>query len=283
MRVPTIRSFCKAVAFLAVVTIVCPRAWGEVVHVDGFEMHYEVIGQGEPLLLLHGFTGAGENWNPIAADFSEQFQLVIPDLRGHGASTNPGGEFTHRQSALDVYALLDHLGLERVKAMGISTGGMTLLHMATQKPQRIEAMVLIGATIYFPEQAREIMRNTSPTSVPEERMQALRELHQRGEGQVASLLNQFNAFKDSYDDMNFTEPYLTTIHARTLIIHGDRDQFFPVEIARQMYEGIPNSYLWIVPNGGHIPIFGRIQEHFVETSKMFLRDRWHDGRAQPSD
>jgi pimeloyl-ACP methyl ester carboxylesterase len=51
--------------------------------------------------------------------------------------------------------------------------------------------------------------------------------------------------------MNFTSPYLATITARTMVIHGDRDPFFPVSIAVEMYQSIPNSALWIVPNTGH--------------------------------
>jgi pimeloyl-ACP methyl ester carboxylesterase len=67
-------------------------------------------------------------------------------------------------------------------------------------------------------------------------------------------MTQFHAFKDSYGDMNFTPPYLSTITANTLILHGDRDQFFPVSIPVEQYQAIPNSYLWIVPNGGHVPL-----------------------------
>jgi pimeloyl-ACP methyl ester carboxylesterase len=76
--------------------------------------------------------------------------VIIPDLRGHGWSTNPAKTFTHRQSAADVLALLDHLALKRVRAMGISTGGMTLLHVATRQTDRIDAMVLIGADVILP-------------------------------------------------------------------------------------------------------------------------------------
>jgi pimeloyl-ACP methyl ester carboxylesterase len=53
--------------------------------------------------------------------------------------------------------------------------------------------------------------------------------------------------------MNFTPPYLSTITARTLIVHGDRDPFFPVSIPVEVYRAIPDSYLWVVPNGGHKP------------------------------
>jgi pimeloyl-ACP methyl ester carboxylesterase len=76
----------------------------------------------------------------------------------------------------------------------------------------------------------------------------------------------------SYDDMNFTRPYLSTITARTLIIHGDRDRFFPVEIPVEMYQSIPNSALWIIPNGGHVPIHGG-RVPFVSKAVEFLAER----------
>ena len=101
------------------------------------EMYYEIHGQGEPLVLLHGFSGSGSMWSPQIPELAKHYQLVIPDLRGHGRSTNPSGKFTHRQSAQDVFALLDMLKIQKFRAMGISTGGMTLLHMATSQPERI--------------------------------------------------------------------------------------------------------------------------------------------------
>ncbi|HEY3148113.1 MAG TPA: alpha/beta fold hydrolase [Dongiaceae bacterium] len=131
-------------------------------------------------------------------------------LRG---STNPSGNFTHRQAARDLFALLDRLGIQRFKAMGTSSGGMTLLHMATQQPNRIEAMVLVGATSYFPEQARAIMRKTSPTTLSAQEREEMRRCHGR-ETQIRQLLGQFYRMKDSYDDMNFTAPYLARLAPR---------------------------------------------------------------------
>ena len=247
---------------------------GQTASVNGMQMYYEIHGQGDPLVMLHGFTGTSGSWRRFIDDFSENYRLIIPDLRGHGRSTNPTGEFTHRQSALDVYALLDQLGIERVKAMGSSTGGMTLLHMATQQPARVEAMILIGATIYFPEQARVIMRQTSPETASPERWENMRKNHKHGDDQIRALLNQFNNFKDSYDDMNFTSPYLSTITAKTLIVHGDRDRFFPVSIPVEMYSAIPHSYLWIVPNGGHGPIGGENAPVFRRVALEFLKGEW---------
>ncbi len=73
--------------------------------------------------------------------------------------------------------------------------------------------------------------------------------------------------------MIFTPPYLSAIRANTLIVHGDRDKYFPVSIAVEMYESIPDSYLWIRPNGGHVPNFDK-PERFQEPLQEFLRGDW---------
>lgn len=238
--------------------------------VNGIDMYYETSGQGTPLVLLHGFNSAGAVWTPFVSELSQSYRLIVPDLRGHGRSTNPSRRFTHRQSALDVFALLDVLGITQFTAMGISTGGMTLIHMATQQPSRVEAMVLIGATSYFPEQARAVMRNVTIEGLTPALYERRRQIHKFGDEQIRELQQQFRAFKDSYDDMNFTPPYLGTIAARTLIVHGDRDQFFPVEIPLEMYRAIPQAQLWIIPQGGHVPIFDPMVP-FVPIALKFLR------------
>ena len=241
----------------------------------GISLYYQTCGQGPSVLLLHGFQQTGTlAWGRFIPALAAKYRLIVPDLRGHGRSTNPSGEFTHRQSAVDMFALLDSLGLQQVEAMGISSGAMTLLHMATRQPSRLEAMVLIGATTYFPEQARQIMRASTVESLTPEQYQAQRQRHVQGDEQIRSLQKQFNAFKDSYDDMNFTPPYLSTITARTLIIQGDRDQFFPLAIPMQMYTSIPKAYLWIVPNGGHVPINAHADE-FAAQATQFLSGAWN--------
>jgi pimeloyl-ACP methyl ester carboxylesterase len=252
-------------------------AAGKIAAVNGIEMYYETSGEGDPLILLHGFNGSGQAWAGVIPEFAKHYRVIVPDLRGHGRSTNPSNRFTHRQSALDVLALMDALEVKQFKAMGISTGGMTLIHMATQQPSRVEAMVLIGATIYFPEQAREIMRKATVESLTPGVYERRRQIHLHGDEQIRALQQQFHDFKDSYDDMNFTGPYLSTITARTLIVHGDRDQFFPVAIPVEMYRSIPHSFLWIIPRGGHVPIFDP-SVPFVPTALKFLTDGGNNAR-----
>ena len=223
---------------------------GNFVETNGVKIYYETHGEGEPLLLLHGFSLSHKAWDNWLEDLSKNFLVITPDLRGHGNSTNLSQVFTHELSAQDMYGLMDSLNIEKFSAIGQSTGAMTLTHMATLDSTRISAMILVAGTTMFPESAREIMKTVTYESWKEHM-----EPHQpRGEEQIRMLVSQFQNFADNYDDMNFTQPFLSTIACPTLIIHGDRDRFFPIDIPLSFYKAIPNSYLWIVPNDGHSPI-----------------------------
>ena len=96
----------------------------ESVPLNEMEMYYEMEGAGEPLLLLHGGGGCQADWIHARRDeFVREYTLIKPDARGHGRSTNPGKTITHRQCAMDMLALLDHLGIRKCRAIGLSMGG----------------------------------------------------------------------------------------------------------------------------------------------------------------
>ena len=97
-----------------------------------------------------------------------------------------------------------------------------------------------------------------------------RQRHVQGDDQIRMLYEQMRGLKDSHDDMAFTPPLLATITARTLVVHGDRDPLYPVELALEMFRSIPSSALWVVPNGGHGPIFGEHAPMFVDEAMRFL-------------
>src|SRR3954447_11104392 len=101
---------------------------------NGVELYFEVHGAGEPLLLLHGFSGCSQDWSMLVPQWAEHFQLIVPDLRGHGRSSNPGGTFRFSDAAADISALVDYLGVGAVRGLGISGGGNVLLHLATRQP-----------------------------------------------------------------------------------------------------------------------------------------------------
>lgn len=244
---------------------------GHSVQISNVEIYYEEYGVGRPLLLLHGFGGCTQNWHPFIGKLSEHYRLIVVDLRGHGYSTNPENKFTHRDAANDVFLLLEKLGVDHFSAMRMSTGGMTLLHMATSQPKRIDSMVLISTTSYFTDQARAIMRRASFDTMPKEVQEMYRECAKRGDEQIRQLISQFNALHENYDDMNFNAQSLSTITARTLIVHGDRDNFFPIEIPVSIYRSIPNAALWIIPGGDHVPIYDA-KLPFTSTALQFLNE-----------
>jgi len=248
------------------------RMAAQSVPINGIEMYYETEGAGEPLLLLHGGTGCQENWAHAGRDeFAREYTLIKPDARGHGRTTNPGKTITHRQCALDTLALLDHLGIRKCRAIGLSMGGNILLQIATLQPDRIEAMVLVSATMYFPEQARAIMAQVplAADQSPAE-WDIMRKRHKHGDEQITALWDWARGMKDSYDDMNFTPASLSKITASTLIVYGDRDPLYPVEMALEMYRAISRSALWIVPNAGHGPVFFDAAPQFAQNCAHFL-------------
>jgi pimeloyl-ACP methyl ester carboxylesterase len=243
-----------------------------VLQANGIELYYEVDGDGEPLLLLHGMTGCHEDWQYAGRqEFLRAYRLITPDARGHGRSTNPEKNITHRQCAHDTLALLDHLGIQRCRAIGVSMGGNILLHMATLQPERIAAMIAVSATMHFPEQARTIMRAFPVENQPASEWETMRRRHKNGDAQIVALWEQCRALKDSYDDMNFTPADLARISASTLIVYGDRDPLYPVEMAVEMYRAIPSAALWVVPGGGHGPIFLDAAPAFVHAALAHLR------------
>jgi pimeloyl-ACP methyl ester carboxylesterase len=243
----------------------------QTVNVNGLDLFYRDTGNGEPLLLLHGFTGSGDDWQHVFAQPIDGFRVIAPDLRGHGRSTNPGDSFRFADVARDVFALLDSLGIDRVKAIGMSAGANTLLHMATQQPSRLQAMVHVSGTPRFPDQARAIMRTMTAETRSEAEWAEMRGRHQHGDDQIRALWKYVRGFADDREDMNFTAATLSRITAHTLIVHGDRDPLYPVELAVELLRSIPNAALWVVPNGGHGPIFGEQAAPFARTATAFLR------------
>jgi pimeloyl-ACP methyl ester carboxylesterase len=240
--------------------------------VNGIDLYYEIAGAGEPLLLLHGGSGSHEDWVHVGREeFASEYRLIMPDARGHGRSTNPAKTISHRQCASDTLALLDHLGIEKCKAIGLSMGGNILLHMATQQPERIETMIVVSSTMYFPEQARAIMRQVTVESQPPKEWETMRRRHKHGDEQIVAIWEWLRSMADSHDDMNFTPPQLSKITASTLIIYGDRDFLYPIEMGVDMYRAIPRSVLWVVPNGSHGPVFLEAAPQFTKTALAFLR------------
>jgi len=247
--------------------------------INGCQLWFDDRGTGDPLMLVHGFMGIGANWQNVFPTDPPGFRVIAPDLRGHGRSTNPSNVFTFRQAALDLLALLDHLELATIQAVGLSGGGIVLLHMSTLQPSRVRSMVLVSAPPYFPPEAKAIQRRYSEAMIPGNQRAAIRAFHPGGEQQFQALIEQTRAMAANDEDVMFTPALLQTITADTLIVFGDRENLgnepmYPVSLAFELHAGIPHSFLWVVPNGGHGPIFGPQAAAFASRATAFLRGEW---------
>lgn len=99
-------------------------------------------------------------------------------------------------------------------------------------------------------------------------------MHTHGDAQIRQLLAAVRGLADGHDDVSFTSPSLARITAETLIVFGDRDALYPVSLAFELHGAIPRSRLWVVPNGGHAPVFGEAAAQFASTALAFLRGAW---------
>jgi pimeloyl-ACP methyl ester carboxylesterase len=249
-----------------------PTVAASVTTPDGAALWYEVRGKGEPLLLLHGLGGTGGDWAHVFDRelLAERYRLIVPDARGHGRSTNPSGAFTFAGCARDVLAIVDALGVERAAAIGTSLGAKTLLHVATLAPERVRALVLVSATPRFPDATRAIFRVAAAAPHTPTEWTAMRAIHAQGDPQIAAIWALSARFAEDPDDMSFSAERLAAITAPTLVVAGDRDPLYPVELAVELYRGIPRASLYVVPGGGHGPIYEGERAPFAARALAFL-------------
>src|SRR5437868_382040 len=116
--------------------------------INGIRMHYVTAGTGEPILFLHGFPEYWGVWKPLLAEFSKDYQVIAPDLRGYNETTRPKGDEQYRIQHLvaDVRALADHLGLKKFTLVSQDWGALLGWSFAVRHPEYIRRFVTIDIT-----------------------------------------------------------------------------------------------------------------------------------------
>jgi pimeloyl-ACP methyl ester carboxylesterase len=120
---------------------------GHYAEVNGINLYYEIHGDGQPLVLLHGGLGSGEMFGPVLPQLAARRQVIAVDLQGHGRTADIDRPIDVRLMADDIAALIDHLELDRPDVVGYSLGGGVALHTATKHPGQVRRLVVVSANI----------------------------------------------------------------------------------------------------------------------------------------
>ncbi|WP_228236259.1 alpha/beta fold hydrolase [Allomuricauda sp. M10] len=225
--------------------------------VNGLSMYYEIYGQGEPLVLVHGGGSTIQsNFEKIIPLLAKNRKIIAVELQAHGRTSDRNADLSFEQDADDVAALLKNLNIEKADIFGFSNGGTTTLQIAIRHPEIVKKMVLgsalakrNGVPEWFwgfmeqaklenmPEQLKTAYKRVSPDST------GLQVMHDRDAKRMVS-------FKDIPDEQ------LKSIKVPALIIIGDKDIII-LEHAIELHRQIANSELAIIP-GGHGEYIGEI-------------------------
>lgn len=241
---------------------------------------YLHFGSGEPLVLIHGLGEVKEGWQN-QFELADQYELIIPDLRGHGECLKTDG-FSIRIFAADVIELLKELKIENAHILGLSMGGAVAQEIYRQAPSLVRSLILVSTFHYFPKILRKLFFKNRKTHYQ----------------LLASSGRQFEAAARlslySWSDKNIEEfclffqpkhhifipslkaclevdnlSLLPTIKVPTLIIGGQYDSVLPVWIQLWMHKMIPHSEFIIIRNTGHVAKL-EAKDRFNELLRSFL-------------
>jgi pimeloyl-ACP methyl ester carboxylesterase len=116
--------------------------------INGINLHYELAGSGRALLFVHGFLGRGKAWKYQIKDFSKDYMVIAPDMRGHGKTERPHhpDDYTIELLSSDLRQLLKKLNVKRCCMVGHSWGSKIVTQFATEYPEMLAGMVLISGS-----------------------------------------------------------------------------------------------------------------------------------------
>ena len=232
---------------------------GSYAAVNGLQMYYEVHGGGRPLVLLHGgLLTIESSFGALLPELARSHQVVAVELQGHGRTADIDRAPTIPNLAVDVVALLDHLGIERADLFGYSLGGLVAMEAAIRCPERTDRLVL--AAIHFrPDGYHEEITNPEAhpgsTRMPSQaEFEAMRADYLR----VAPEPGRFDAFAAKAEAevgafQGWAPAVLRRVHNPALLMIGDYD-FVRIEHAAEMRSLLPNAQLAVLPATTHMSL-----------------------------
>lgn len=236
----------------------------ETVSLNGTTIYYEVYGKGAPLLLLHGYTQSSASWLPFVSGYTDDFEVYLVDLKGHGKS----GWFTEKLSiksaALDLNSLITYLKLDLISAIGYSYGGDILFQLALLNPELIQSMITVGScgswnANDFPGWL-EYLSYKNVDQLPWMRQQ------HTDEEQIQIILDQVPNY-----NIKLSDAELKSISAKTMMVIGDKDDSLDWNDLLNAKRILPNASLWVVPDMEHGAHRDQNKDNFIRVSREFLK------------
>jgi 3-oxoadipate enol-lactonase len=246
-------------------------------------LHHVEAGSGEPVVLVHAIGCDHRMWDSLAEALAPRFRVVRVDVRGHGQSPVPEGEYSLDDLADDVLAVLDALKIEKAHWVGLSMGGMIGQAFALAHPERLGRLVLANTTSgYGPDGPK--MWEARMKAVREGGMAAIADLvmqryfsdefRERNPDVVARVKERvlttpakgYLACCAAIRDLDFTEK-LSGIHSRTLVVAGGKDAGTPPSMSETIAKRIPGSQLAVLPDAAHLSAV-----EAAETFNAWVRD-----------
>lgn len=247
------------------------------------ELSFEQIGEGIPIILLHGYPLNCSIWKGVVPFLQDISNVVLPDLRGHGNSPVPDGEYAMETMAGDVTALMDHLKIEKAIIAGHSMGGYVSLALARYFPERLLGLGLIGT---------QAIPDTPERS--QARLETIELIKLQGTGVVTdSMINRFTQERKLDKELERiiagtkaqgligtlqgiakredATPWLASITVPTLILSGKMDVIIPREKAQEMADLIPHSWWIEIPHAGHMPMMEDPQTSGIALRSLVLK------------
>ena len=201
---------------------------GERLKVNGISLYYEVHGQGEPLLLMHGAGGSAENFNLMLPELSKHYRVITPDTRAQGRSTDADGPVSYRGMVEDMIALLDALEIDSAYVGGWSDGAAIALHMAIYHPTRVRALLLTPVDLSPDGLVDSYWEETEQHAFPEK------------------LVTWWRTRAGP------TEQELVGISIPTLFVIGKEEQYVKPEHLAWQYQSIPGAEVVWIPSVDHM-------------------------------
>lgn len=251
---------------------------------NGINIHYLRTGGDKPaVVLLHGLMTNGACWTPLARALEEDYDIVMPDARGHGRSSAPVDGYCYENLAADVLSLIEVLGLSAPVLIGHSMGGMTAAVVANRKPKRIRGVVLADPTFLTPQRQREVyesdVKSKHRRTLNRSREVFLAELRTRHRHRSPELIELFveARFQTSIHAFAILTPpnpdyvqLIKTLEIPSLLVIGDVGTVVSPEVASELAR--LNQCLKVVQiaEAGHAIPYDQ-PERFSTIVKTFLR------------